>query len=81
MTEPPRELQGWIGKETIVIDADLSRTGLRRYLLLQPIVVLGFFIRRGHILLVPVVILLMILGLILFFVQTSALAPFIYTLF
>jgi hypothetical protein len=43
--------------------------------------VLGFFIRRGNYLLVPILIVLLIVGLALYFVQTSALAPLIYTLF
>lgn len=41
---------------------------------------LAFFFRRGHYLLLPVLILLLLLGLILFFVQSSVLAPFIYTI-
>ena len=39
-----------------------------------------FFAERGHYLLLPVLLFLLLLGLILFFVQTSALAPFIYTI-
>jgi hypothetical protein len=42
--------------------------------------VIAFFFRRGNYLLIPIVILLIILGLVLFFVQNSALAPFIYPL-
>ncbi len=41
---------------------------------------LMFFAERGHYLLLPVLLLLLMLGMILFFVQTSALAPFIYTI-
>ncbi|MBW8883553.1 MAG: hypothetical protein JF612_01990 [Planctomycetia bacterium] len=43
--------------------------------------IVGFFFRRGDYLLVLIVILLVVLGLVLYFVQSSALAPFIYTLF
>jgi hypothetical protein len=43
--------------------------------------VIGFFFRRGHFVLLPILILLLVLGLVLFFVQSSAIAPFIYTLF
>jgi hypothetical protein len=43
--------------------------------------VLGFFFRRGNYLLLPILVLLLILGLTLYFVQSTALAPFIYTLF
>jgi hypothetical protein len=41
---------------------------------------LTFFVRRGHYLLIPVLVALLLLGLILFFIQTSVLAPFIYTI-
>ena len=40
---------------------------------------LRFFTERGHYLLLPILLILLLLGLILFFVQTSALAPLIYT--
>jgi uncharacterized protein DUF5989 len=43
--------------------------------------VVAFFIRRKQYVLLPILILLLILGLALFFVQSSAIAPFIYTLF
>src|SRR6266850_111947 len=41
--------------------------------------VIAFFFRRGNYLLLSIVILLVVLGLALYFVQSSALAPFIYT--
>lgn len=40
-----------------------------------------FFARRGYLVFVPLVVILASLGIALFFLQTSALAPFIYTLF
>ncbi len=43
--------------------------------------VIGHFFRRSHYLVLPILIVLLLLGLALFFVQGSALAPFIYTLF
>ena len=43
--------------------------------------VLAYFARRGHLLLIPVLVVIVSLGIALFFLQTSALAPFIYTLF
>lgn len=43
--------------------------------------VVAFSLRRGNYLLLPILILLLIVGLALYFVQTSALAPLIYTLF
>lgn len=43
--------------------------------------VIGFFFRRGNYVLLPIIILLIVLGLVLFIVQNSVLAPFIYPLF
>jgi hypothetical protein len=43
--------------------------------------VLRFFASQGHYLFIPTLLLLLVLGMILFFVKSSALAPFIYTLF
>jgi hypothetical protein len=43
--------------------------------------VIGFFVRRGNYILLPIVVLLIVLGLVLFIVQSSVLAPFIYPLF
>ena len=42
---------------------------------------IGYFVRNGHFMLLPVVVFLLVAGLVLYFVKTSALAPFIYTLF
>ena len=42
---------------------------------------LGFFRRQKRWWLVPMVAVLLVFGLLLIFAQTSALAPFIYTLF
>ena len=56
------------------------QTGRTRSLVSLLAETLSFFAQRGHYLLLPVLLFLLLLGLILFFVQTSALAPFIYTL-
>ncbi len=50
-------------------------------LLLQPLRIIRYFHARGQYALIPFIILLVLLGLTMFFIQTSALAPFIYTLF
>lgn len=50
-------------------------------LLFQPAHMLAFFVRRGQYLFLPALLFLLLLGLALFFIQTSSLAPFIYTLF
>ena len=70
----------WQPMELIKPDAD-SETASYRSLPLLLASVIGFFFRRGDYLLVLIVILLVVLGLVLYFVQSSALAPFIYTLF
>lgn len=78
---PPKGMEGWHEKklpydlpDTSGVDASKGgRTGFLK--------VLVFFVRRGHIIFIPVLILLVSLGIALFFLQTSALAPFIYTLF
>ena len=56
------------------------QTGRTRSLVSLLAETLSFFAQRGHYLLLPVLLFLLLLGLILFFVQTSALAPFIYTI-
>ena len=77
----PRAMEGWRRKE-VVSDAKLSRQASGRANLLRSFFgVLGFFARRGHYALLPVLVILLALGLVLFFVQSSALAPFIYTVF
>jgi hypothetical protein len=43
--------------------------------------VLQFFARRGHYVFLPTLLILLALSVVLFFVKSSALAPFIYTLF
>jgi cation transport ATPase len=52
-----------------------------KLLLFQPAAVLMFFVRRGQYLFLPALLVLLLLGLALFFVQSSSLAPFVYTLF
>ena len=42
---------------------------------------LGFLWRRKVWWLIPMVVVLLVFGLLMIFAQTSALAPFIYTLF
>jgi hypothetical protein len=77
----PSDLQSaWQPMELIESDADSATAGYRSLPLLLASVI-GFFFRRGDYLLVLIVVLLVVLGLVLYFVQSSALAPFIYTLF
>jgi len=78
---PPAAMEGWVPK-AVVDDARAAsaEAGIRR-LALQPVFVVGYFVRNGHFMLLPVVVFLLVAGLVLYFVKTSALAPFIYTLF
>jgi len=71
--------EGWRAKE-VTFEARIGGRGkpnlARRFL-----AVLQFFARRGHWLFLPLLVVLLALGIVLFFVKSSALAPFIYTLF
>lgn len=69
LTEPPLDFKG------VKLNSLRSRS-----LLSMLIETLNFFAARGHYLLLPILLFLLFLGLVLFFVQTSALAPFIYTI-
>ena len=79
--DPPAGMEGWVPK-SVVDDARAAsaEAGLRR-LATQPFFVVGYFVRNGHFMLLPVVVFLLVAGLVLYFVKSSALAPFIYTLF
>lgn len=79
---PPVVNSGWEAlspteSSPITISPQNSR---RRSLLRMFLETLSFFAERGHYFLLPVLLLLLLLGLILFFVQSSVLAPFIYTI-
>jgi hypothetical protein len=56
-------------------------TERRRSLPMLLVSTVSFFYGRGHYLVLPVLIVLLVLGMVLFFVQGSVLAPFIYTIF
>ena len=79
---PPPLMTGWeaiqeSALETIAVRQQVSRSRSLISLLSETLI---FFAERGHYLLLPVLLFLLLLGLVLFFVQTSALAPFIYTI-
>ncbi len=79
-SHPTDSKSAWQAVEVAEAEAGSNAAGYRSL----PVVlasVVGFFFRRGDYVLVLVVILLVVLGLALYFVQSSALAPFIYTLF
>ena len=79
---PPGLITGWEQLPELSPDLVVSKQKVfrSRSLLSMLSETLVFFAERGHYLLLPVLLFLLFLGLVLFFVQTSALAPFIYTI-
>lgn len=79
--QPVGDMQGWQDKALPydVNDPKVYATNPRRKVSMLSVIL--FFIRGGHFLFIPVLIMIVSLGIALFFLQTSALAPFIYTLF
>jgi hypothetical protein len=77
--ETPASMEGWHPKE-VVYEVNLGGRG-KPSLARRFVAVLQFFARRGHLVLLPTLVVLIALGMVLFFVKSSALAPFIYTLF
>lgn len=75
----PVGMEGWQRKE-ILYETNAGPAG-KPNLLRRLLNVLRFFAERGHYVFLPVLLILIALGMVLFFVQSSALAPFIYTLF
>ena len=69
--------KGWLPKEVQTWTDDDTKNSL----LEQTGKIISVFIENGQWILIPVVILSLILGMIFFFLETSVLAPFIYTLF
>ncbi len=75
------QVEGWMQWDSREDIQPLQPAAKKRSLMLQLARVVAYFIRNGHYLFIPVLVLLLVLGLIMFFVKASALAPFIYTLF
>lgn len=69
----------WTTKPSTSGDARASMRNLPLWL--QPFMILSYFIRQGRYLFLPVLVVLLVFGLLMFFVHSSVLAPFIYTLF
>jgi len=76
---PAGGLEGWRPKE-VACEVRAGRRG-KPSLAMRFLAVLQFFVRRGHYVFLPALVIVLALGLVLFFVKSSALAPFIYTLF
>lgn len=73
--------QGWLEKQVPKELEDRKLRNKKRPLLLQPILVLGYFLHNGNYIFIPAITLMISLGLVMFFLKTSSLAPLIYTLF
>jgi len=78
---PPATTAAWQAIEVTEHEPSSALGSRYRGLPLLLFGVIGFFVRRGNFILLPIVILLIVLGLVLFIVQSSVLAPFIYPLF
>ena len=78
---PPEGATCWNPKIVETIGGRGASAGKARHMLVQPFIIMAFFIQRGQYFIIPALILMLTLGLLLFFVQTSPLAPMIYTLF
>ncbi len=76
---PPSAMEGWHTKE-VLCETNQGASG-RPNLVRRFIHVIEYFASRGQYLFLPTLVILLSLGLVLFFVKTSALAPLIYTLF
>lgn len=78
----PEDAEGWVDKQVFLDEGSSREARLRRLGAVgSALGVLAFFLRRGHAFLIPALLLLLVLALFFFFLQTSVLAPFIYTLF
>lgn len=71
----PPGLEGWRSKSltSLVRDGKASRTSF--------VSILDYFVKGGKIIFLPSLVILLGLGMALYFVKTSVIAPFIYTLF
>jgi len=77
--EKPARIEGWADK--VASDENGKSTEYSLPGWLQPLSVVIYFARNSQLLFLPCLIVLLMLGLVGVFVQSSALAPFIYTLF
>lgn len=80
--EADHDMEGWRIKQLPADVAEAARSSnSRKKHRVGMFGILMFFARRGHFFLIPALVVLASIGIALFFLQTSALAPFIYTLF
>jgi len=77
----PANAEGWVDKD-LTSEASVRAGGEKKMpLILQPLKVVNYFATRGQVFLVPSLLFLMVFTLVGVFVQNTALAPLIYTLF
>jgi hypothetical protein len=79
VASPPADAEGWTEKR-LPLDTAIA-PARRRGIARQALGVVLFLGRRRQWLLLPALILLLVLGMTLFFVQGSVLAPLVYTIF
>lgn len=79
--QPPEMATAWQPIDLAGEESPATASARSRSLPMLLAGVIGFFFRRGNYVLLPILILLIVLGLVLFVVQNSVLAPFIYPLF
>jgi hypothetical protein len=79
----PADAEGWIPKSMPPGMPGVAgrKRATQKSAPLSIIQIFTFFVRRGNLLLIPSLLILISVGITLFFLQTSALAPLIYTLF
>lgn len=80
---PPATIEGWVNKDSTasVLSSQPGRKAAGGLAILQPLQVFSYFIYHSEWIFLPCLIILLVLGLVGIFVQSTALAPFIYTLF
>lgn len=74
------QVEGWRKLNQVNLEPRLLEDK-KRSLVLQVAWIIAYFVRNKHYLFIPILVLLLVLGLIMFFIKASAFAPFIYTLF
>ena len=74
------QVEGWTKLNQVNLEP-FQPEDKKRSLVLQVAWIIAYFVRNKYYLFIPVLVLLLVLGLIMFFIKASALAPFIYTLF
>lgn len=77
-SSPPERFEGWCEKRINIEELNTSNKILT---LFYPIKVFSYFVIHSELVILPCLILFMILGLMTILVQSSGIAPMIYTLF